>query len=258
MAEDSVDEKSGPDKVGRIVSEIFTFVLANRDAFDTSVAEAGAQMTLARLSKICDACGALPAGLVPDVELIPLNEEPIERPKGQEQRRLHLLRLISCKLSHAFDKRFNPNPLDRQISMGIDIYMRRAFGMPVYRRMNDQAERILLVSGRGDDVVLRAVMGNFLHRQFFMNVLVRLGLTFRNFDVAKHLLMGDLNECRPSGVPALTKQNFHAIVGALLNDILLMAKSQDDGAILDFQYGQRTARGMEEVSQMLAKDWRTQ
>ena len=252
--QDDQDERSGPDEVGRIVSEILSFVMANPGAFDASMAEAGAQMTLARLNSICKACGSLPACDLPQVDIIPISEEPIERPSGQEQRRLHLLRLISCKLSHAFDKRLNPDPLDRQVSIGIDVYMRRVFGMSVYHRLNDQAERILLLSGRGDDVVLRAVMGNFMHRQFFMNILVRFGLSFRNFDVARHLLMEDLNESRPLGTPRLGKSAFHLIVGALLNDVFLMAKSQDDGAALDFQFGPRTARGLEEVVALLSKD----
>ena len=114
MAREPQDQRSGPGEVGRIVSEIFSFVMANPEAFDASLAEAGAQMTLARLNKICDACGALPPCDLPQVELIPINEEPIERPKGQEQRRLHLLRLLSCKLSHAFDRSLNPEPLDQQ------------------------------------------------------------------------------------------------------------------------------------------------
>lgn len=254
MAQNSQDDRSGPDKVGRIVSEIFTFVSANPEAFDASIAEAGAQMTLARLDKICTACGSLPVSDLPQVELIPINDEPIERPSGQEQRKMHLLRLISCKLSHAFDKNLNPDPLDRQVSVGLDVYMRRIFGMAVYRRLNDQAERILLLSGRGDDVVLRAVMGNFMHRQFFMNVLVRLGLSFRNFDVARHLFMEDLNESRPLGSRELGKSAFHLILGALLNDVFLIAKSQDDGALLDFLYGPRTARGLQEVVELLSKD----
>ena len=254
MAQNSQDDRSGPNQVGRIVSEIFSFVMANPDAFDASMAEAGAQMTLARLDKICTACGSLPANDLPQIELIPINDAPIERPSGQEQRKMHLLRLISCKLSHAFDKKLNPNPLDRQVSIGIDIYMRRIFGLSVYRRLNDQAERILLLSGRGDDIVLRAVMSNFMHRQFFMNVLVRLGLSFRNFDVAKHLFMQDRNEERPRGTPKLEKSAFHLIMGALLNDVFLIAKSQDDGALLDFLYGQRTARGLEEVVALMSKD----
>jgi len=132
--------------------------------------------------------------------------------------------------------------------------MRRIFGLSVYRRLNDQAERILLLSGRGDDIVLRAVMSNFMHRQFFMNVLVRLGLSFRNFDVAKHLFMEDLNESRPLGSAKLEKPAFHMMMGALLNDVFLIAKSQDDGALLDFLYGQRTARGLEEVVALMSKD----
>lgn len=253
MARDKQDPRSGPDEVGRIVSEIFSFVMANPEAFDASLAEAGAQMTLSRLNKICDACGALPSCDVPQVELIPINEEPIERPKGQEQRRLHLLRLLSCKLSHAFDKTLNPDPLDRQVSIGIDVYLRRLFGQGVYARLNDQAERILLVSGRGDDQVLRAVMGNYQHRQFFTNILVRFGQSFRNFDVARHVFMEDLNESRPLGSKAVGKGAFHTITGALLNDLLLMAKSQDDGALMDFQFGPRTARGLEEVAVLLGK-----
>jgi len=228
--------------------------MANPDAFDASMAEAGAQMTLSRLNKICDACGELPASALPQIDLIPINEAPVERPKGKEQRKLHLLRLISCKLSHAFDGRHNPDPLDRQVSIGIDVYLRRIFGIPVYTRLNDQAERILLLSGRSDDQVLRAVMSNFMHRQFFVNVLVRFGLSFRNFDVARHLFMEDLNESRPMGSPELGKTAFHMIMGSLLNDVFLIAKSQDDGAAMDFQYGPRTARGLEEVVALLAKD----
>lgn len=215
MSRKKLDERSGPDEVGRIVSEIFTFVMANPDAFDASLAEAGAQMTLARLNKICDACGALPPQPdLPVIELIPINDEPIERPSGQEQRKLHLLRLISCKLSHAFDKRLNPDPLDRQVSIGLDVYMRRLFGMSVYRHLNTQAERILLTAGRGDDQVLRAVMSNFMNRQFFMNILVRIAMSFRNFDVARHLFMEDLNESRPLGSRPLDKSAFHIIMGA--------------------------------------------
>lgn len=250
---DDPDDASGPDKVGRIVSEIFSFVMANPDAFDASMAEAGAQMTLARLNKICDACGSLPACDMPMADLIPINDAPIERPSGQEQRKMHLLRLISCKLSHAFDKRLNPDPLDRQVSVGIDMYMRRLFGMEVYKKLNEQAERILLVSGHGDDAVLRAVMSNFMHRQFFMGVLVRIGLSFRNFDVARHLFMEDLDEARPLGTHRLDKRSFHIIIGAMLNDVFITAKSQDSGALLDFQYGPRTARGLEEVVQLMSK-----
>lgn len=253
MAQDDAD-REGPNEVGRIVSEIFTFVSEHPEAFDATMAEAGAQMTLARLDKICNACGSLPVSDLPQADLIPINEEPIARPSGTEQRKMHLLRLISCKLSHAFDKHLNPEPIDRQVSVGIDIYMRRIFGLGVYHRLNDQAERILLISGNGDDVVLRAVMGNFMHRQFFVNILVRVALSFRNFDVAKHLFMEDLNAARPLGTPEISNTAFHLICNAMFNDLFLMAKSQDDGATLDYQYGHRTTRGLVEVVDLMHKD----
>ena len=83
---------------------------------------------------------------------------------------------------------------------------------------------------------------------------MRFALSFRNFDVARHLFMEDLNESRPLGSPALGKSAFHMILGSLLNDVFLIAKSQNDGALLDFQYGPRTARGLQEVVELLSKD----
>jgi len=254
-------DESGPDEVGRVVREILSFVLDNKEAFDPSLAEAGAQMTLERLSKICNTCSTAPIQPLPETNLVDanpviLNEGPIARPGKHEQRQLHLLRLISCKLSHTFNKHLNPRSLDRQVSVGLDMFLRRLLTMPVYTQLNEQAQRILLVSGKDDETVLRTVMESFMHRQFFTNILVRFGLAFRNFDVARHLLMRDLNECRPVGTPELGKDAFHMIMGALLSDILLMAKSQRKGALLDYQFGARSLRGLNEVGHRLAKDQR--
>ncbi|MBF0247014.1 MAG: hypothetical protein HQL36_02915, partial [Alphaproteobacteria bacterium] len=61
-------------------------------------------------------------------------------------------------------------------------------------------------------------------------------------------------EARTPGSKALCHLEFHVIMGALLNDILLAAKSQREGEILDFLYGQRTGKSLAALSDTLMKD----
>ncbi|MCK5168225.1 MAG: hypothetical protein KAQ66_12905, partial [Rhodospirillaceae bacterium] len=67
---------------------------------------------------------------------------------------------------------------------------------------------------------------------------------------ARFQIMEDLNESNPSA-PPLGKNEFHLIMNSLLNDLMLTARSQRDGAMMDFLYGPKTSQTLDEVSKAL-------
>jgi len=242
----------GPVRVHAIVSELFEFVLENKQYIDNDIAEESILSAKEALNTICHSCNTSRTddGDAPEIEIL---QTPSPRPQsGNDQRKMHLLRLISCKLSHAFDKQHNPNPIDRKFSVGIDYYLRRLFTPDVYEMLNEQAERILMISGIGDNVIINNVNANPHHKNFLNNVLVRFAQSFRKFDMAHYQFMDDINESNPSATP-LGKNEFHLIMNSLLNDLMLIARSQRDGAMMDFLYGPRTSQVLDEISQSLSK-----
>ena len=110
-----------------------------------------------------------------------------------------------------------------------------------------------MISGVGDNVIINNINANPHHKNFLNNVLVRFAQSFRKFDTAHYQFMDDINESNPSA-PPLGKNEFHLIMSSLLNDLMLTARSQRDGAMMDFLYGPRTSQTLDEVSQALAKN----
>ncbi|MCK5445105.1 MAG: hypothetical protein KAI73_05730, partial [Rhodospirillaceae bacterium] len=106
---------SGPDRVGGMVSELFEFVLENGANINDELAGESVRMARERLGKICSTCSELSSD-EPSPAIALEKTESVKPPTGNEQRKMHLLRLVSCKLSHAFDKQNNPTPIDRQAS----------------------------------------------------------------------------------------------------------------------------------------------
>ena len=243
--------QDGPERISNIVNELFEFVLENKNYIDSNIVDESTIAARATLSAICNGCreAGIDEDETPEIEI---NKSPPPIPHtGNEQRKMHLLRLVSVKLSHAFDKKYNPNPIDRQFSIGIDYYLRRLFTAEVFENLNDQAQRILMVSGIGDNVIINNINTNPHHKNFLNNVLVRFAQSFRKFNTARFQFMEDLNESNPSA-PSLGKNEFHLIMNSFLNDLMLTARSQRDGAMMDFLYGPRTSQTLDEVSKALA------
>ena len=249
--EKSPRDDDGPSRVHSIVSELFEFVLENKQHIDKNIAEESVVSAKETLGVICKTCREInDEGDAPEIE-ISQTSSPEPR-SDNDKRKMHLLRLISCKLSHAFDKKHNPNPIERKFSVGIDYYLRRLFTPEVYEQLNEQAERMLMVSGVGDNVIINNVNTNIHHKNFLNNVLVRFAQSFRKFDTAHYQFMDDVNQSNPSAQP-LGKNEFHLIMSSLLNDLMLTARSQRDGAMMDFLYGPRTSQVLDEISQNLSK-----
>ena len=247
------DGQDGPDRISGIVDELFEFVIENKNHIDRNVADESTRAARATLSAICSDCRETIEDKTPEIEI---NKSPAPLPnKENEQRKMHLLRLVSVKLSHAFDKKHNPNPIERKFSVGIDYYLRRLFTADVFDQLNDQAQRILMVSGVGDNVIINNINTNPHHKNFLNNILVRFAQSFRKFNTARFQLMEDLNESNPSA-PPLGNNAFHLIMSSLLNDLMLTARSQRDGAMMDFLYGPKTSQALDEVSKALTDNRR--
>ncbi len=251
----SQDGQNGSERIYSIVNELFEFVIENKDHIDRNIADESTRAARASLSAICSDCRE--AGTAEDeTPEIEINKSPPPAPHtGNEQRKMHLLRMVSVKLSHAFDKKHNPNPIERKFSVGIDYYLRRLFTAEVFDQLNDQAQRILMVSGVGDNVIINSINANPHHKNFLNNVLVRFAQSFRKFSTARFQFMEDLNESNPSA-PSLGKNEFHLIMSSLLNDLMLTARSQRDGAMMDFLYGPKTSQTLDDVSKALADNRR--
>ena len=242
--------QDGPERIYGIVNELFEFVLENKNHIDSNIADESTRAAMSALSAICNGCREENI-IDDDAPEIEINKTPAPLPKKEnEQRKMHLLRLVSVKLSHAFDKKYNPNPIDRQFSIGIDYYLRRLFTAEVFENLNDQAQRILMISGVGDNTIINNINANPHHKNFLNNVLVRFAQSFRKFSTARFQIMEDLNESNPSA-PPLGKNEFHLIMNSLLNDLMLTARSQRDGAMMDFLYGPKTSQTLDEVSKAL-------
>ena len=244
------DGTDGPKRVQKILGEIFEFTLAHGQVKNLEAAGHSVQMTREKLESVCKAC---------QLQTLGGGDEDMDVPgtvtgTGNEKRRLFLLRLISCKLSHLFDKAHNPNPMDRTYALGLDLYFRRIFSQDVYVRLNGEAKQILAAAG-GDDVqVFNLVNTNVFFSTFVQNVLVRVIMSFRKYETAKDMLLQDINEALPHGYNNITHEQYRVLMSALLFDVFIKGKSEMDGRILDFRYGPKTAEILNQVSDRFGRD----
>ena len=250
MAGDNKSTQDGPRRIQKVLAEIFEFFMAHSQMKNLSLAEKTIQMTGNKLGQICQDC---------QMQLLgggEVDEEATPPPtKGNEKRRLFLLRLITCKASHLFDPVHNPNPMDRAYAMGLDLYFRRIFPQNVYLRLNGEAKQILTAAGSGDDVqIFNMVNTNPFFSAFVQNVLIRVALSFRKYDGAKGLFMNDTNEALPSGYEEMSNEQFRVFMSALLFDVFMRGKSELDGKLLDFRYGPETSETINTVSEKFSKD----
>ena len=243
------DGPDGPKRIQRVLGEIFEFTLAHGQVKNLEAAGHSVQMTRDKLDSICGHCqtqmlGGGDAG-----------EEPVAGAgAGNEKRRMHLLRLVSCKLSHLFDSAHNPNPMDRVYALGIDLYFRRILSEDVYSRVNSEAKQILAAAG-GDDVrMFNLINSNIFFGSFVQNVLVRIVTSFKKYGEAKALFIQDVNDALPGNYPELTQEQYRVLMSALLFDVFIKGKSEMDGKILDYRFGPKTSEILNHVSDQFGRD----
>lgn len=252
MSKDA-DKPSGPERVRKIVHEVFTFALVQRDHFDEKVAEESKHLTQIKLKEICKSCQGA-GGEAPQAADSPSIAEKASEPVSHDARRYHLLRLVAAKLSLVFDDPRESARLPRGAVMGIDAYLRRILRMPVYTELNEQAGRILLVSGRDDTTILNSVNANPGHYNFLINVLVRFALSFKDMSLAKEALLDEMRDCTEAGEAEVSEEHFHTMLNALLSDVFLAARSDGDQAMFDYHFGANTARELDSVAKKITRD----
>ena len=252
----NTQEKAGPERVRKIVEDVFSFSLAQRDHFDESVAEESQRLTQAKLGDICARCQSAQEFLANPQEnkAAPALAAKDTSPKNHAPRRYHLLRLVSSKLSLVFSDPRESARMPRGAVMGIDAYLRRVLRKQVYTELNDQAARILLVSGRDDTSIVNSVNGNPGHRAFLQTLLVRFILSFKEFSVAKEALIDEMRDCTDSDEPEFTERHFHTMLNALFSDVFLAARSDGDQALFDYQFGGNTVRALDAVAKKISTD----
>lgn len=249
MAGDNKSAQDGPRRIQKILGEIFEFFLAHGQMKNLALADETIRMTGNKLGQVCQDCQMQLMGSG-DVD----EDAPPPPTAGNEKRRLFLLRLVSSKLSHLFDPVHNPNPMDRAYAMGLDLYFRRIFPQQVYVRLNGEAKQILGASGRDDVQVVNTVNTNPFFSAFMQNVLVRMVLTFKDYEAAKGLFMQDVNDALPSGYDEMTNEQFRVLMSALLFDVFMKGKSEMDGKLLDYRFGKGTADILNFVSDKFGAD----
>ena len=241
------DGPDGPKRVQRIIGEIFEFTLAHGQVKNLDVAGSSVQMVSNKLEGVCRDCQTQMLG-GEDIE------DVASGGVGNEKRRMHLLRLVSCKLSHLFDSDHNPNPMDRVYALGIDLYFRRILSEDVYNRVNAEAKQILSAAG-GDDVrMFNLINSNIFFGAFVQNVLVRIVTSFKKYDEAKAFFIKDVNDALPGDYPDLTQEQYRVIMSALLFDVFIKGKSELDGKLLDYRFGPKTAEILNHVSDRFGRD----
>lgn len=247
----------GPERVLKLLNEIFEVVAEHGGRMDDETVTESIRMTTAALSRVCRECqGQKAAAEVPPIEEKPAEPAPKNKSEKQdeEKRRLHLLRLTTCKLSNLFDTVNNPNPMNRATAHGLDTYLNRILGSAVYDHLNDQAGAILKVTGRNDVAVLNSVQSNPFHRLFLQNILVRIALSFKRYASAKRAFISDLNAVLPSTMDPVGHAEYRMILGALLFDLFIQSKSGRDSELLDYEYGPKTVKNLNAVAEQFGRD----
>jgi hypothetical protein len=243
--------RDGPERVLKLFRDVFEVAAGHRGTLDDRTVEESIRLTTDKLSTVCVECQgfALPAEPPPEPE-----PEPEPALKVDEKRKFHLLRLASCKLSNLFDTVNNPNPMDRHTAHGLDNYMRRIFTQPVYEHLNTQAGIILKIAGRNDVAILNSVQNNPFYRVFLQNILVRIALSFSKYKEAKDAFITDLNGALPANMGVVGHNEYRIILRALFFDLFLQSKSNLEGALLDYEYGPRTAVILSKVAEQFDRD----
>lgn len=249
MAGDTKNAQDGPKRIQKVLGEIFEFFMAHGQVKNLTLADKTIQMTANKLGGICQECQMQlrGGGEVEEVAAPPPT-------KGNEKRRLFLLRLVTSKLSHLFDPVHNPNPMDRAYALGLDLYFRRIFSQNVYIRLNGEAKQILGATGSDDIQVFNTVNTNPFFNAFVQNVLIRLALTFKKYEGAKGLFMQDVNSALPNDYPDMTNEQFRVLMSALLFDVFMKGKSEMDGKLLEFRFGPGTADTLNAISDKFGTD----
>ncbi|MBF0247015.1 MAG: hypothetical protein HQL36_02920, partial [Alphaproteobacteria bacterium] len=170
---DQETDRTGPKRVGGMISDLFEYVLEHGSRIDRAMADESLRMASARIQDICATCQK--GGVAEAPEHVP------EAPGGHEQRSFFLLRLASCKLSYAYKLSDADEGIDRRSSVGLDAYIRHIVPEATYGILNEQARHILAVSGDTDNQILESVHRNYLPRLFLNNILIRFGLSFADF-----------------------------------------------------------------------------
>jgi len=241
------------DRILKILCEMFDLTIAQGRRMDQATAEQSMKLTADKLVEICLNCRNRPP--MPAIQLALPSSKPEEAQEGDEPKRaLFLLRLVSCKLSSLFENEDGPKNIDRSATYGIDAYLKRIFEPPVYAHLNDQAKEILEVSGDDDATILNNIQFNDFHWAFMQNILVRIAVSFKAYHSAKTLFMKDLNSELQPGDPDVGQAEYRMIMGAMLFDLFIQAKSGLEGALLDYRYGPKTAKIVSAVAGHFGRD----
>ncbi len=241
----------GSEQILRILSEIFDLTVHQGRRMDPGTAEKSIKMTAEKLVEICLDCRQrAPVSTVRRVDPAAQPKKASEAPK----RALFLLRLVTCKLSSLFESEGNPKTLDRSAVYGLDAYMKRIFEPGVYAYLDEQAKAILEVSGDSDNAILNNIQFNAFHWAFLQNILVRIALSFKGYLNAKALFISDLNKALGPSDPPVRQAEYRMIMGALLFDLFVHAKSSVEGTLLDYQYGPKTAKIIAAVANNFGHD----
>ena len=248
---DGDHNSGGPERILRILSEIFDLTVDQERRMDPATAEKIIKMTADKLAEISLDCRQrAPVSTARRID-------PAAQPKKTSEalkRALFLLRLVTCKLSGLFESEGDPNPLDRSAILGLDAYMKRIVEPAVYVYLDEQAKAILEVSGDDDTAILHNIQLNAFHRAFLQNILVRVALSFKGYLNAKALFISELNKATGPGDPPVGQAEYRRIMGALLFDLFAQAKSPAEGALLDYQYGPKTAKIISTVAANVGHD----
>lgn len=248
-----LNESDCPARIRNIVSDLFALTVTHGHRIDTATAEQALSGARQRLGDICLEClaGTTEQPATP----APAQTTVTPQAGKKDHRKYFLLRMLSCKLSHLFDTRNNPAPLNRACSHGIDTYIRRLFSKAVYQQVNSRAGEILKQCGTGDTRILNTILDNPDYKAFLENALVRIAVSFIKYQGARDLFISDLNMAMPRDVAPLTQQDFRAIIGALLSDIFLLGKSMGGNDLLDYRYGANTSLILDQVAGAFSKDF---
>ncbi len=248
---DGDHNSGGSERILRILSEIFDLTVDKGRRMDQATAEKSIRMTADKLAEICLDCRQrTPVTTASRVDPAAQPKKESEAPK----RALFLLRLVTCKISSLFDSEGGGKTVDRSAIHGLDIYMKRIFEPAVYAYLDEQAKAILEVSGDDDATILNNLQFNAFHWAFLQNILVRIALSFKGYLDAKALFIADLNKGVGPSDPPVLQDEYRMIMGALLFDLFVHAKSSMEGALLDYQYGPKTAKIIAAVADNFGHD----
>lgn len=254
---DGERKTGGTDRILKILTEMFDLTLEQGRRMDQATAEQSMKLTADKLVEICLDCRSRPP--IPAIQSVAPPPRPKETPKETKEgeapkRTRYLLRLVSCKLSSLFDNEDGSIKIDRSATFGVDAYLKRIFEPSVYAHLNEQAKEILEVSGNDDATVLNNIQFNNFNWAFLQNILVRIAVSFKSYHSAKTLFIKDLNSELQPGDPDVGQVEYRLIMGALLFDLFIHAKSGLEGALLDYRYGPKTAKTIVAVADHFGRD----